>query len=81
MAKPFMIHFPFKGRGCYANVYTHDGALKEYHIHLIDSGLLHGIPLKITLLQIEGKLHLAEPLNLSKTVLAMVVEEIERKRP
>lgn len=80
MTKPFMIRFPFKGRGCYANVYVHEAKFKEYHVHIIDPELHVGLPPKIILLLIEGKLHLAEPLNLSKTVLAMLEEEIQKKK-
>ena len=80
MTKPFMIRFPYKGRGCYANVYMHEAKLKEYHVHIIDPELHLGLPQKIILLLIEGKLELSEPLTLSKTVLSMLVEEIQKKK-
>jgi hypothetical protein len=80
MAKPFMIRFPFKGRGCYANVYVHEAKLKEYHVHIIEPELHLGLPPKIVLILVEGRLHLAEPLTLSKTVLSMLVEEIQKKK-
>lgn len=74
-----MIRFLYKGRGCYANVYVHETRLKEFHIHIIDPQLHLGLPVKIVLLLVEGTLRLAEPLDLSRPILAMIAEEIEKK--
>lgn len=79
MNRPFMIRFAFKGRGCYANVYIHEAALKEYHIHIIDPELHPGLPQKIILLQVDGKLRLAEPADFPRAILPTVIEEIEKK--
>ncbi|HYC28139.1 MAG TPA: hypothetical protein VEB42_04970 [Chitinophagaceae bacterium] len=74
-----MIRFRYKGRGCYANVYINHAELKEYHIHIIDPELHAGLPHKIILLQVEDKLHLAEPLDFPRTMLSLLIEEIEKK--
>lgn len=79
MAKPFMIRFPFKGKGCYANVYTHNNSLREYHVHIIEPDSHPGLPSRIVLLNVNESLHLSEPLNLAKPVLQMIVEQIEQK--
>lgn len=79
MNRPFMIRFPYKGRGCYANVYIHEAQLKEYHIHIIDPELHPGLPHKIILLQVDGKFHLAEPMDFPRAMLSLLTEEIEKK--
>lgn len=80
MNRPFMIRFPYRGRSCYANVYMHNASPREFHVHIIDPNLHSGLPLKIILRLVEGKLLVTEPRNLSKIVLSMIAEEIERKR-
>ncbi|HEY0680572.1 MAG TPA: hypothetical protein VGD17_19965 [Chitinophagaceae bacterium] len=74
-----MIRFPFKGKGCYANVYTHNNGSKEYHVEIIEAEEHPGLPRKIIVTSVDGNLHLAEPLNLSQTVLHNIVQEIQRK--
>ncbi|HYF31224.1 MAG TPA: hypothetical protein VD993_08905 [Chitinophagaceae bacterium] len=75
-----MIRFPFNGRECYANVYTHDSRLKEYHVHIIGSELHSELPAKIVLVAVDGQMHLADPLNLSKVVLQLVIERIRENQ-
>ena len=79
MTRPFMIRIPFKGRGCYANVYVHEGRLKEYHVHLIDPDHHPELPHKIIFTVIEGRLRLSEPVDLSRTIMSLFSEEIEKK--
>jgi len=79
MNRPFMIRFPYKGRGCYANVYVHEAQLREFHVHIIDPDLHPGLPHKIVLMQVDGRLRLAEPLDFPRTMLPLITEEIEKK--
>ena len=73
-----MIRFPFNGRECYANVYTHEGNVREYHVQVIGPETHDGVPSKIILIAVNGRLHLSEPLDLSRTVLQLVVSGIEQ---
>ena len=78
MTKPFMIRFPFNGRECYANVYTHEGSVREYDVQIIGPETHDGIPSTIKLMSVNGRLHLSEPLDLCRTVLQLVVAGIEQ---
>lgn len=78
MAKPFMIRFPFNGRECYANVYTHDAPIGEYHIHVIGPELHPGLPPRIILVSVDGHILLSEPTDLSEIVLQQVIDGIHK---
>ncbi len=74
-----MIRFPFNGRECYANVYTHETPIWEYHVQIIGPELHEGLPSQIILMAINGRLILSEPVDLSTTVLQLVVAGIEKQ--
>jgi hypothetical protein len=78
MAEPFKISFAFRGRECFANVYTHEGKLKEYHIHIAVPDISNGLPARIVLLDVAGNLHLSEPLNLSKAISQPIISAIQK---
>lgn len=79
MTRPFMIRFPFGGKGCYANVHVQEAKLREYHVNIIQPDLHTGLPSRIVLIHIENKLHLADPLDFPRSVLKLIVEEIEKQ--
>jgi hypothetical protein len=78
MTKPFMIRFPLNGKDCYANVYTHEAHIREFHVQIIGPETHDGIPSRIILLAVNGRLLLSEPLDLSQAVLQLVIEGIAK---
>ena len=73
-----MIRFPLHGKECYANVYTHEGPVREYHVQIIGPESHDGIPPTIILMSVNGRLLLSEPLDLPKTILQLIEDGIEK---
>lgn len=79
MTRPFMIRFSFGGKGCYANVYTYNNCVAEFHVHIIEHKFHDGMPSKIILVANENTLHLHEPKDCPRAVIEAIVEQIEKR--